>query len=738
MAAEADSRTESASVATAAPAAAVLHAQSSSLPSQHLQSNLQPSFLPSPAVNNDTAKGNWNYSGVTAPFIAPYSTSYMTPYMPQQPTASVSGATQQPDLPTSEAYILQSMQYQEFMQQYFNIMAAATGRTSFDHVHQLEKPGMEELGKVDGKYAPIISQAQSNSNSLPFSHANSQPTTSSSNNMAAMAYSTRKSENRSLERKGPLRATRSSESICCSSGDNSINQELIKMSKQHASSSSLPGERDLLVSLGHLPSHNSSVTSDVKDISTKFESGCKIAYQNEPGTSTQTNLNKGVSCGDSLLSKGLGGSEAAGRGKGQLAENNDALVQEKATRFSPQTNTSLINEDLLIKKQMTEIDKQINRRIQNKNIRKINEEELAQLLSQGTECLASSSSEPHMSLKQSHLPFVSSAASSGDGEHVQAPTLNQLKDSFDLSQPAAGAAVPTTSLFSNQFVPQNSFVQSPMYSFPGGTQFQPVQQFPQNTPFSFAATMSQLAQTMPSFAQRPMATFPHPFPFSPIFPGNQQQQQQMAAAFMQQLQNNTKTNGEDKGGCCFEQLEKRKINLNSPNLQSTQPTEQWAEKSSWEDINSSLKPVEKPKEQNACNEQLNSGMEKEESGAPIWVMRESYLKRIQREENRNHENGELQRISENADSVPEEIEDETDQLLSKNERNDETIPKKSAKKEVIVHEPAVLIEGVLFRARYLGSTQLICEGRPTKTSRMLQAQEAVARVKVCYRRLRYW
>lgn len=49
---------------------------------------------------------------------------------------------------------------------------------------------------------------------------------------------------------------------------------------------------------------------------------------------------------------------------------------------------------------------------------------------------------------------------------------------------------------------------------------------------------------------------------------------------------------------------------------------------------------------------------------------------------------------------------------------------------VIVHEPAVLIEGVLFRARYLGSTQLICEGRPTKTSRMMQAQEAVARVKV--------
>lgn len=45
-------------------------------------------------------------------------------------------------------------------------------------------------------------------------------------------------------------------------------------------------------------------------------------------------------------------------------------------------------------------------------------------------------------------------------------------------------------------------------------------------------------------------------------------------------------------------------------------------------------------------------------------------------------------------------------------------------------EPAVLIEGVLFRARYLGSTQLVCEGQPTKSTRMIQAEEAVSRIKV--------
>jgi hypothetical protein len=49
---------------------------------------------------------------------------------------------------------------------------------------------------------------------------------------------------------------------------------------------------------------------------------------------------------------------------------------------------------------------------------------------------------------------------------------------------------------------------------------------------------------------------------------------------------------------------------------------------------------------------------------------------------------------------------------------------------VFILEPQVLIEGVLFRARYLGSTQLVCEGQPTKSTRMMQAEEAVSRIKV--------
>ena len=45
-------------------------------------------------------------------------------------------------------------------------------------------------------------------------------------------------------------------------------------------------------------------------------------------------------------------------------------------------------------------------------------------------------------------------------------------------------------------------------------------------------------------------------------------------------------------------------------------------------------------------------------------------------------------------------------------------------------DDTVLIEGVLFRARYLGSTTLLSDTLPSKKTRMLQAQEAIGNVKV--------
>ncbi|CAB3380143.1 Hypothetical predicted protein [Cloeon dipterum] len=81
---------------------------------------------------------------------------------------------------------------------------------------------------------------------------------------------------------------------------------------------------------------------------------------------------------------------------------------------------------------------------------------------------------------------------------------------------------------------------------------------------------------------------------------------------------------------------------------------------------------------------------------------------------------------------------ETDRLLGQQRTDDqgffddkekESIKKKGRNKEDLMRDPTVLIEGVLFRARYLGSTQLVCEGQPTKTTRMMQAEEAVSRIK---------
>ncbi|KAG5682691.1 hypothetical protein PVAND_012026 [Polypedilum vanderplanki] len=89
------------------------------------------------------------------------------------------------------------------------------------------------------------------------------------------------------------------------------------------------------------------------------------------------------------------------------------------------------------------------------------------------------------------------------------------------------------------------------------------------------------------------------------------------------------------------------------------------------------------------------------------------------------------------DSSPDHAEESSDDLNSKSPTTlvkspTGSIISKSGKrrnKEGTMLDPAVLIEGVLFRAKYLGSTQLVCEGQPTKTTRMLQAEEAVSRIK---------
>ncbi|XP_061928071.1 uncharacterized protein LOC107992898 isoform X10 [Apis cerana] len=127
----------------------------------------------------------------------------------------------------------------------------------------------------------------------------------------------------------------------------------------------------------------------------------------------------------------------------------------------------------------------------------------------------------------------------------------------------------------------------------------------------------------------------------------------------------------------------------------------------------------------------------ESNVSPIWIPSLSDGRRRICVEN-NSEESEVRRTTEEADIEIEEGPDEeeadtdleTDRLLGQQRTDDQGFyddkekeeKKKSRNKEV-------LIEGVLFRARYLGSTQLVCEGEPTKSTRMCQAEEAVSRIK---------
>ncbi|KRX87933.1 Protein lin-10 [Trichinella pseudospiralis] len=139
----------------------------------------------------------------------------------------------------------------------------------------------------------------------------------------------------------------------------------------------------------------------------------------------------------------------------------------------------------------------------------------------------------------------------------------------------------------------------------------------------------------------------------------------------------------------------------------------------------------------------------------VWVLRSSFRRRQNLERQQKECKEELHR-SQSSPTIPKHIseenddtEGETDQLLKvHNDDGKSSVPASCTQNDaiavvficslrlrsllcevVIVHEPAVLIEGVLFRARYLGSTQIVSEGPTTKASRMLQAQEAVSCIK---------
>ncbi|XP_017787080.1 PREDICTED: uncharacterized protein LOC108569862 isoform X14 [Nicrophorus vespilloides] len=121
----------------------------------------------------------------------------------------------------------------------------------------------------------------------------------------------------------------------------------------------------------------------------------------------------------------------------------------------------------------------------------------------------------------------------------------------------------------------------------------------------------------------------------------------------------------------------------------------------------------------------------ENAVSPVWVPRQRGLSATSGDSDRKVQSGE-----EGGDEEEADTDLETDRLLGQQRTDDQGFyddkdkdnKKKGRNKEGFL-DPTVLIEGVLFRARYLGSTQLVCEGQPTKTTRMMQAEEAVSRIK---------
>uniref|UniRef100_A0A914BYT2 Uncharacterized protein n=1 Tax=Acrobeloides nanus TaxID=290746 RepID=A0A914BYT2_9BILA len=442
----------------------------------------------------------------------------------------------------------------------------------------------------------------------------------------------------------------------------------------------------------------------------------------------------------------------------------------------------------LIKKQMNEIEKEINRRIQNKNIKKMDENELAQLLSDhGFGSFVDSSTgsiEANNAANQLSALFSANFAT-GDqagAPYTQAflqqeetqprPSLNQLRSSFSPPESSPPATAFQATAMMGGFLPANMGIPgaTSFVPFGYGVQLQPAQP-PNQMPMGFSPLNGPMSPFYPAAAVPGQPFQPQMAPMPQMgFQANLQTMQQpaqpgaitpeMAAALLQQLQKHNPdllqnlvaqatgtppsqqqpTTSTTPGPTIppppsnTAQNHTGKNSITSP----TTTTSPWVEENGW----NALTKRHSLGSTNSNGSNSNVGENKENSGdqqEPVWVMRETYLKRLEREEQRKkeltaQENGLIGAHEKTNGTLDENDLEETDKLLTKdpNEVVEEAIKSKKSsagKKEVMVHEPAVLIEGVLFRARYLGSTQMTCDGRQTKSSRMAQAQDAVARVK---------
>uniref|UniRef100_A0A915DKW5 PID domain-containing protein n=1 Tax=Ditylenchus dipsaci TaxID=166011 RepID=A0A915DKW5_9BILA len=488
----------------------------------------------------------------------------------------------------------------------------------------------------------------------------------------------------------------------------------------------------------------------------------------------------------------------------EIVEQEDQKAATVAKKAAPSSHNHMQHDQRtseLIKKQINEIEREISRRIQNKNVKKMDEAELAQLLSDhGFGNFVGFANTPLLA-DQSAIPYRPSASSTSEdiSESTKA-SLNQLRSSFSPpphhleGEPTGSGGGPLTMPQTTPPPPPpphqhyfaggatNGGVPSPFGQLYHPTQHHQVQQMPAvASPFYGAALQQHLPQHQQFYQQQ------HPSRFGGMVNNNGAGQPsstppimsnisaEMAAALLQQLQQQNpgliqnlveqqhQMQYNNSGGAAAQNtpgpamipappLPINNVSRKTNGAQQQQPPNNLNRKLSAGSTTSSTTSKSTVRSVGNARGTLDengwfdiskrhgktsngAGEDKENGTDPVWVMRDSYLKRLQREEQRDKElissekeEGDEEKSARHANAGDQEEEDGKVSVAG-------VLPttKKSStnKKEVMVHEPAVLIEGVLFRARYLGSTQLVCDGRPTncRTSRMAQAQEAVARVK---------
>uniref|UniRef100_A0AC34RK60 Uncharacterized protein n=1 Tax=Panagrolaimus sp. JU765 TaxID=591449 RepID=A0AC34RK60_9BILA len=394
--------------------------------------------------------------------------------------------------------------------------------------------------------------------------------------------------------------------------------------------------------------------------------------------------------------------------------------------------------DELFRKQMHEIEQEINRRIQNRNVRKLNEEELTQLLNDtgfgnfveaGKPSSEVSEQMGHLIREPSPPPVAAK------------PSLNQLRSSF--TPPKQKTDLPD---LMDSFQPKAVPISTYPFNFGSVQMAQPPPE-PLNSTFPSSA-MYPIQQQQPATVETSSANFipgfdtPATPPENNVLPNPATITPEVAAMLLKKVQESNPGLLKSLGLVAADQVQNQKPKDDPEAFRLPAPPSAINPVANRQRIGAGSMPSTSATVPDNGWEQIRSngenGQDKENTGQePIWVMRDSYLKRLQREEQRSKEMQNGAGPSNGLPDLENENDDDNEQrkLLNRDhnaeieEHIKATKKPSAAKKEVMVHEPAVLIEGVLFRARYLGSTQLTCDGRPTKSSRMAQAQEAVARVK---------